>query len=176
MAEKEVRKLAAVMFTDIEGYTAFVQKDEAAALKKVAIHRQFLEKYTAEYNGRVIAFYGDGSLSIYESALDAVHCGIAMQKAYQTEHPIPVRIGIHVGDIVFKDETVFGDGVNIASRIQASGIPGSIYVSGRVQSELTNHPEIRTRSLGRKKLKNVSTPQYQNLYFEFANEQSITHP
>ena len=158
MAEKEVRKLAAVMFTDIEGYTAFVQKDEAAALKKVAIHRQFLEKYTAEYNGRVIAFYGDGSLSIYESALDAVNCGIAMQKAYQTEHPIPVRIGIHVGDIVFKDETVFGDGVNIASRIQASGIPGSIYVSGRVQSELTNHPEIRTRSLGRKKLKNVSTP------------------
>ena len=97
MAEKEVRKLAAVMFTDIEGYTAFVQKDEAAALKKVAIHRQFLEKYTAEYNGRVIAFYGDGSLSIYESALDAVNCGIAMQKAYQTEHPIPVRIGIHVG-------------------------------------------------------------------------------
>ena len=158
MAEKEVRKLAAVMFTDIEGYTAFVQKDEAAALKKVAVHRQFLEKYTAEYNGRVIAFYGDGSLSIYESALDAVHCGIAMQKAYQAEHPIPVRIGIHVGDIVFKDETVFGDGVNIASRIQASGIPGSIYVSGRVQSELTNHPEIRTRSLGRKKLKNVSTP------------------
>lgn len=158
MAEKEVRKLAAVMFTDIEGYTAFVQKDEAAALKKVAIHRQFLEKYTAEYNGRVIAFYGDGSLSIYESALDAVNCGIAMQKAYQTDHPIPVRIGIHVGDIVFKDETVFGDGVNIASRIQASGIPGSIYVSGRVQSELTNHPEIRTRSLGRKRLKNVSAP------------------
>ncbi|HSF89264.1 MAG TPA: adenylate/guanylate cyclase domain-containing protein [Saprospiraceae bacterium] len=158
MAEKEVRKLAAVMFTDIEGYTAFVQKDEAAALKKVAIHRQFLEKYTAEYSGRVIAFYGDGSLSIYESALDAVHCAIAMQKAYKAEHPIPVRIGIHVGDIVFKDETVFGDGVNIASRIQASGIPGSIYVSGRVQSELTNHPEIRTRSLGRKKLKNVSTP------------------
>lgn len=158
MADKEVRKLAAVMFTDIEGYTAFVQKDEAAALKKVAVHRQFLEKYTAEYNGRVIAFYGDGSLSIYDSALDAVHCGIAMQKAYKAEHPIPVRIGIHVGDIVFKDETVFGDGVNIASRIQASGIPGSIYVSGRVQSELTNHPEIKTRSLGRKKLKNVSTP------------------
>ena len=146
------------MFTDIEGYTAFVQKDEATALKKVAIHRQFLEQYTADYNGKVIAFYGDGSLSIYESALDAVHCGIAMQKAYQAGHQIPVRIGIHIGDIVFKDETVFGDGVNVASRIQASGIPGSVYISARVQSELANHPEIRTKSIGRKKLKNVSTP------------------
>ena len=158
MADKEVRKLAAVMFTDIQGYTAFVQQDEASALKKVAIHRQFLEKYTAEFNGKVVAFYGDGSLSIYESALDAVQCGIAMQKAYQDEHPIPVRIGIHVGDIVFKDETVFGDGVNISSRIQASGIPGSIYISDRVRAELSNHPEIKTKSVGRKKLKNVSTP------------------
>lgn len=158
MAEKEVRKLAAVMFTDIEGYTAFVQQDEAAALKKVSTHRKFLEQYTEQYNGKVIAFYGDGSLSIYESALDAVHCGIAMQKAYQGDHPIPVRIGIHLGDIVFRDETVYGDGVNIASRIQASGIPGSVYVSDRVQSELANHPEVRTKSIGKKKLKNVAAP------------------
>lgn len=146
------------MFTDIEGYTAFVQKDEATALKKVAVHRQFLEQYTAEFNGKVIAFYGDGSLSIYESALDAVHCGIAMQKAYQAGHQIPVRIGIHVGDIVIREDSVFGDGVNVASRIQASGIPGSVYISERVQSELANHPEIRTKSIGRKKLKNVSAP------------------
>jgi class 3 adenylate cyclase/tetratricopeptide (TPR) repeat protein len=158
MAEKDVRKLAAVMFTDIEGYTAFVQKDEKAALQKVSIHRQYLEQYTAEYNGRVIAFYGDGSLSIYESALDAVHCAIAMQKAYQSDHPIPVRIGIHVGDIVFKDGSVFGDGVNIASRLQTAGIPGSIFISDRVRAELTNHPEIKTKSLGQRKLKNVSTP------------------
>ena len=158
MAEKEVRKLAAVMFTDIQGYTAFVQQDEAAALMKVATHRKYLEQFTAEYNGKVIAFYGDGSLSIYESALDAVQCGIAMQKAYQGEHPIPVRIGIHVGDIVIKDETVYGDGVNISSRIQTSGIPGSVYISDRVQSELTNHPEIKTRSIGKKRLKNVTQP------------------
>lgn len=158
MADKEVRKLAAVMFTDIQGYTAFVQQDEKAALEKVATHRKYLEHFTAEYNGKVIAFYGDGSLSIYESALDAVNCGIAMQKGYQGEHPIPVRIGIHVGDIVFRDETVYGDGVNIASRLQTSGIPGSIYISDRVQSELANHPEIKTRSIGKKKLKNVTLP------------------
>src|SRR6187551_269335 len=158
MADKEIRKLAAVMFTDIEGYTAFVQKDETAALRKVATHRKHLEQFTAEYNGKVIAFYGDGSLSIYDSALDAVQCGIAMQKAYREENPIPVRIGIHVGDIVLKDETVFGDGVNIASRLQTSGIPGSVYISERVNSELSNHPEIKTKSIGKKKLKNVTHP------------------
>ncbi len=158
MDESVVRKLAAIMFTDIEGYTAFVQKDEKNALQKVAVHRKFLEQYTAEYNGQVIAFYGDGSLSIYHSALDAVHCGIAMQKAYQGDHPTPVRIGIHVGDIVFKDETVYGDGVNISSRIQASGIPGSIFISDRVQAELANHPEITTRFIGKKQLKNVKDP------------------
>jgi class 3 adenylate cyclase len=158
MANKEVRKLAAVMFTDIQGYTAFVQQDEAAALIKVATHRKYLEQFTAAYNGKVIAFYGDGSLSIYESALDAVNCGIAMQKAYQGDLPIPVRIGIHVGDIVIKDETIYGDGVNISSRIQASGIPGSVYISDRVQAELTNHPEIKTRSIGKKRLKNVTQP------------------
>ncbi len=155
MDEPVVRKLAAIMFTDIEGYTAFVQKDEKAALQKVAVHRKFLEEFTTQYDGKVIAFYGDGSLSIYNSALDAVRCGIAMQKAYQGDHPIPVRIGIHVGDIVFKDETVYGDGVNISSRLQASGIPGSIYISDRVRAEITNHPDITTTFLGRKKLKNV---------------------
>ncbi len=158
MDDSVVRKLAAIMFTDIEGYTAFVQKDEKVALQKVAIHRKYLEEFTKAHNGEVIAFYGDGSLSIYNSALDAVNCGIAMQKAYQADHPIPVRIGIHVGDIVFKDETVYGDGVNIASRIEATGIAGSIFISDRVQAELTNHPEISTKFVGKKSLKNVKEP------------------
>ncbi len=158
MAEKEVRKLAAVMFTDIEGYSALVQQDEEGALKKVSSHRHFLEKYTGQFNGKVVQFYGDGSLSIHESAVDAVHCAIEMQRAYRFEEPVPVRIGIHVGDIVLKSDTVFGDGVNIASRIQATGIPGSVLLSHRVQSELANHPEIHTKSLGQMKLKNISLP------------------
>jgi len=158
MEDKEVRKLTAVMFTDIQGYTALTQKDEKDALHKVSIHRKFLEQFTTEFNGRIVHFYGDGSLSVYESALDAVRCGIAMQLAYQTDHPVPVRVGIHVGDIVFRDKDVFGDGVNIASRIQAAGIPGSILISDRVKAELFNHPEIKTKSIGKQKLKNVTTP------------------
>jgi len=158
MADKEVRKLAAVMFTDIQGYTALTQQDENDALNKVTLHRKYLEQFTAEFNGRVLHFYGDGSLSIYESALDAVRCAIAMQLAYQSDHPVPVRIGVHVGDIVFRDDTVFGDGVNVASRIQTAGIPGSILISDRVKAELFNHPEIQTKSIGKQNLKNVSTP------------------
>ncbi|MGB4848162.1 MAG: adenylate/guanylate cyclase domain-containing protein [Saprospiraceae bacterium] len=158
MQDKEVRKLAAVMFTDIEGYSAMVQQNEKGALTKVSAHRQFLEQYTSQFNGKVVQFYGDGSLSIYDSAVDAVYCAIEMQKAYRSGEPVPVRIGIHVGDIVFKDNTVFGDGVNIASRIQSTGIPNSILISHRVQTELANHPDIRTKSLGQVRLKNISTP------------------
>ncbi len=157
-ADKVTRKLAAVMFTDIQGYTALTQKDEQDALSKVTVHRKFLEQFTNEFNGRVIHFYGDGSLSIYESALDAVRCAISMQLAYQTDHPVPVRVGIHVGDIVIREDTVFGDGVNVASRLQTAGIPGSILISDRVQAELFNHPEIQTKSIGRQSLKNVNTP------------------
>lgn len=146
------------MFTDIEGYSAMIQQNETGALTKVSVHRQFLEQYTSQFNGKVVQFYGDGSLSIYDSAVDAVYCAIEMQKAYRSGEPVPVRIGIHVGDIVFRDDTVFGDGVNIASRIQATGIPNSILISHRVQTEIANHPGIRTKSLGEVRLKNISTP------------------
>ncbi len=158
MAEKEVRKLAAVMFTDIEGYTAIVQKDEKASLDWVARHRLHLEECTREFNGRILQFYGDGSLSVYESAVDAVRCAIAMQQQYRTGQAVPVRIGIHLGDIVFARDTVFGDGVNIAARLQALGVAGSILISGRVQSELSNHRDITTKAIGKRKLKNVSAP------------------
>ncbi|MDQ3015976.1 MAG: adenylate/guanylate cyclase domain-containing protein, partial [Bacteroidota bacterium] len=158
MAEKDIRKLAAVMFTDIQGYSASVQDDEKAGLIKVEAHRQHLRHYTQMYHGQVIQYYGDGSLSIYDSVVDAVHCAIAMQKAYLTVDPVPVRIGIHVGDIVVKDQSVFGDGVNIAARIQAVGIPGSVLVSQRVQSEVANHKDIQTKFIGLQRLKNIKDP------------------
>ncbi len=158
MAVPEIRKLAAVMFTDIQGYSASVQHDEKAGLSFVNSHRQHLRHFTEIYRGQVIQYYGDGSLSIYDSVVDAVHCGIEMQKAYQASNPVPVRIGIHVGDIVFKDDSVFGDGVNIAARIQAVGIPGSVLISQRVQSELSNQRDIQTKFVGNYNLKNIKDP------------------
>ncbi|MDX1476843.1 MAG: adenylate/guanylate cyclase domain-containing protein [Saprospiraceae bacterium] len=155
MPEKEIRQLAAVMFTDIAGYTAMVQEDEAGALKKVARYRQVLQQCTDAYGGKVIAFYGDGSLSIYPSASNAVRCAIDMQAGYREGERVPVRIGLHLGDIVLKDDTVYGDGVNVASRIEAQGVPGAILISGKIQREVKNQADIHTRLLGRYDLKNV---------------------
>ncbi|MBX2846669.1 MAG: hypothetical protein KTR13_10700 [Saprospiraceae bacterium] len=152
---KEVRRLAAVMFTDIKGYTSMVQNDEETALKKVEHHRNILTSATERNNGQVIQFYGDGSLSIYNSALEAVQCAVEMQKAY-LELDVPVRVGIHLGDIVIKNDTIYGDGVNVSSRIESQGIPGAIVVSKKMQQELQNHPAFPVKSVGYFALKNVS--------------------
>ena len=158
MDQKGKRKLAAVMFTDIEGYTALVSNDEERALSFVRRHRESLINHTQAHHGEVIEFYGDGSLSIYDSALDAVHCAIEMQKEYRTEDVIPVRIGIHLGDIMLRDGSVFGNGVNVASRIESVGVSGNILCSDRVEDELKNKDHINTKSLGKYAFKNVKKP------------------
>lgn len=160
MSVREVRKLSAIMFTDIKGYTALVQQDEGLALRTVDKFRSILEKYTADYNGKVIEFYGDGSLSTYESVIDCINCAISMQKEYRQDLKVPVRVGLHFGDIVFRDGTVYGDGVNLASRIESQGTPGSILMSSKVKDELFNHPQLKTKSVGSFKLKNVKEKQH----------------
>ncbi|RLD20176.1 MAG: hypothetical protein DRI69_06825 [Bacteroidetes bacterium] len=154
MPEKQTRKLAVVMFTDITGYDAMVQHDEAAVLEFVDILRNTLQQSTEAYNGQVITFYGNGSLSTYPSAINTVKCALRMQEACR-EHRIPLRIGLHLGDIVYRADSVYGDGVNVASRVQNQGIGGSILISGKLEQEISNHPEIQTKSLGHYKLKNV---------------------
>jgi class 3 adenylate cyclase len=154
MPEKQTRKLAVVMFTNIVDYMIIVQQDEAATLAKVDIHRIALQKNTEEFNGQIISFYGDGSLSTYPSAIDAIKGALRMQEVYR-EHDVPVRIGMHLGDIVYKGDSVYGDGVNVASRVESQGKAGSILLSAKLQQEISNHPEIQTKSLGFYKLKNV---------------------
>src|SRR6188474_3323873 len=118
IAQAENRRLAAVMFADIEGYTALFQRNEAVAIKQVNDHRQDLENATQKYKGEIIQFYGDGSATIFESVIDAVRCAMDIQSASANSR-IPVRIGIHMGDLVYKDGDIFGDVVNVASRIQS---------------------------------------------------------
>ena len=159
MAEHiETRKLAAVMFTDIEGYTSMFHQNETLAMDKIALHRQNIEGVTGRHHGQVIQFYGDGSLVIFDSVIDAVHSAIDIQKVSQRQD-LPVRIGIHLGDLVFKEGNIFGDVVNLASRIQSEGIPGSIIVSRKIIDELSNHPEITVTPLGVFELKNIPDPQ-----------------
>jgi len=149
------RQLAAIMFTDIEGYTSIMQENERKAVQLRNRHRGILQKEHARFDGRIIQYYGDGTLSIFKSTIQAVHCALAMQKAFTGTEPVPVRMGLHSGDIVFDEEQIYGDGVNIASRIESLGVAGSVLLSDKIQDELLNHPELKTVSVGFYQFKNV---------------------
>lgn len=152
------RKLAAIMFTDIVGYTAIMQKDEQVALKMIELHRRVLESTTQKFNGRILQYYGDGSLSIFSSAYDAVECAMEVQRALFEGTPVPLRIGIHLGDIIVRGDSVYGDGVNVASRIESLGMAGSILFSDTIFHLIRNQPDIKTKALGKFDLKNVDHP------------------
>jgi TolB-like protein len=149
------RQLSAIMFTDIEGYTAIVQQNEQHALSIRKRHRVILQREHAQYDGRVIQYYGDGTLSIFQSAIQAVKCALAMQQAFCQQPMVPLRIGLHVGDVIFDDDLVVGDGVNLASRIESLGIAGCVLISDRVKDEISNHPELKTVSVGSYQFKNI---------------------
>lgn len=156
--EKTVRMLAAIMFTDIVGYTKLMQQNEDYAKKLRDKNRKVLDEIISGHHGRILEYFGDGTLSVFGSVVEAVSAASKIQNALQVEPVVPMRIGIHLGDIVYEDDGVYGDGVNIASRIENMGIEGSILFSGKVNEELINHPKFQTVSLGSYKLKNVIFP------------------
>ncbi len=151
-----LHQLAAIMFTDIEGYTALMQQDEAKALIFRSRHREAFREITDKYKGKILQYYGDGTLSTFNSAIDAVKCGIELQLAYREEPRIPVRIGIHSADIIFREDGIIGDGVNVAARIESLAIPQSVLISEKVYDEVKNQAGIQAVSLGEFEFKNVS--------------------
>jgi len=152
------RQLAAIMFTDIEGYTTLMQQNEEKAIRAREKHRRIFNSTTKKHYGRILQYYGDGTLSIFDSAIDAVNCAIEMQLGFREDPAIPVRIGIHTGDIVFSEEEVIGDGVNVASRIESLAVPGSVFISDKVYDEIKNQESIKTSMLKIFKLKNIEKP------------------
>ena len=149
------RQLAAIMFTDIEGYTAIMQRDEDQAILLRDRHRDILQQKHSEFNGRVIQYYGDGTLSIFHSAVQAVECALQMQQIFCQAPNVPVRMGLHLGDIIINENHVFGDGVNLASRIESLSVAGAVLISDKIKDEIGNHPEFQTLSMGIYQLKNV---------------------
>ncbi len=154
----KTRRLAAVMFTDIVGYTALMQQNEAMAAAVRARHRLIFDREHERFNGKILQYFGDGTLSVFQSGVEAVECAIAIQKELNAGEPIPLRIGLHIGDIVFDGTEIYGDGVNLASRIESMGVAGAILLSGNLNNELKNHPQISTASLGYFELKNIGNP------------------
>ncbi len=153
-----VRQLTAIMFTDMVGYTALMQQDERLAKSQRDRQRKVLKASVHTFGGRILQFYGDGTLSVFPSAVEAVRSAMEIQAHLSQEPRVPLRIGLHTGDIVHDDDGVFGDGVNMAARIQALAAPGSILVSDKLYDDIKNHTDIRVTSLGAFALKNVARP------------------
>jgi TolB-like protein/class 3 adenylate cyclase len=152
------RQLAAIMFTDMLGYTALMQTDESEANKRRLRHKQVFEQCIAKYNGRILQYFGDGTLSIFSSTLDCVRCAMEIQDALRLPPKVDVRIGIHSGDVLLNEDGVFGNGVNIASRIETLSVAGGIFISDRVYDDIKNHQDILTRDIGYFDIKNVEQP------------------
>ena len=162
-----MRQLAAILFADMTGYTALMQDNEHLARQKRKRFKEVLEAAIEKHDGKILQNYGDGSLSIFNSAINSVACAISIQQQLQLEPKVELRIGIHTGDVVIEDESVYGDGVNLASRIESMAVPGGIFISEKVYDEIKNHENIRTRDMGFFELKNVKQPVH---LFAIANE------
>lgn len=152
------RQLAAIMFTDIVGYTALMGRDEQMAFKLLDTNRQIHKQAIEQYNGKLVKELGDGVMASFNTVSDAVNAAIKIQKACTGSKELSLRIGIHEGEIIYENNDIYGDAVNIASRIQTLGIPGSILFSNKVNDEIKNKSEFQTISLGNFEFKNVNEP------------------
>lgn len=151
-------QLAAIMFTDIVGYTTLMGSDEHKAFELLRINRQIQKSAIEQFNGRWIKELGDGVMASFNAVSDAVNAAVKIQKDCKARNEFQVRIGIHLGEVVFENGDVFGDGVNIASRVQTTARPGSIFVSEAVHDNVLNKKDYVTRFVRTQTLKNVKEP------------------
>ncbi len=155
MKKEPVKTCAAIMFSDIVGYTAMMGEDEDLAFrivkKNIKIHHDILR----QHNGKLIKEIGDGVLCSFSNATDAVTAAYELQKHYFVSQDLRLRIGIHFGEIIMDRHDVFGDAVNIASRLQTLGTPGSILFSGKIREDIAENQVLKSVPLGKFNLKNV---------------------
>jgi TolB-like protein/class 3 adenylate cyclase/Tfp pilus assembly protein PilF len=154
----EARQLAAIMFTDIVGYTSLMGEDEASAYQLLKKNRQVQKPLIEKHSGKWLKEMGDGVLASFSTVSDAVYCALAIQKACQKEPDLKLRIGLHQGEVIVEDGDVFGDGVNIASRLEPLAPAGSIYASESVYRNIQNKKSIVASFIREEALKNVKHP------------------
>jgi adenylate cyclase len=159
------RRLAAIMFTDMVGYTALGQKNESLSIALVDEQRRLIRPILIKHNGREVKTIGDGFLVEFSSAMDAVRCAYDIQRtlrefniSQQSDERITLRIGLHVGDVVESQGDISGDAVNIASRIQSLAEDGGVCVTRQVYDQVQNKFDLPLKSLGNRSLKNVNVP------------------
>jgi len=158
LSQSQQRRLAAILFTDIVGYTSVMQQSEVQALTIIRRYTVVMKQAVNAHGGEVLNDYGDGSLCVFSSASEAMHCALEIQTQLQSEPAVPLRIGLHIGEILFENGKILGDGVNIASRIQSIGKGNSILFSEEMHDKIKNIPDFKSVPLGRIDFKNVDKP------------------
>jgi adenylate cyclase len=160
------RRLAAILAADVVGYTRLMGEDEAGTLAALKAHRaEFIEPKLAEHRGRLIKVMGDGALVEFSSVIDALACATELQRGMaernkRAEHGLQIvfRIGINLGDVIVEGDDLYGDGVNLAARLEGLAEPGGICISAKVYDEVKNKLPLVYEDLGERKLKNVAEP------------------
>ncbi|WP_230532232.1 adenylate/guanylate cyclase domain-containing protein [Microvirga roseola] len=160
------RRLTAILAADIAGYSRLMGSDEEGTLKQLnELRRTLVEPIIAEHHGRLVKTAGDGMLVEFASSVEAVRCAVEFQRrmaernaATPSERPIEFRIGINVGDIIAEDDDIFGDGVNVAARLEGLASPGGICVSSRVHEDVEGKIDVTFADIGERRLKNIARP------------------
>lgn len=167
MAEERIeRRLAAIFAADVVGYTRLMERDELGTMAALTERRKAVwEPLMARHHGRIVRLMGDGILAEFASAVDAVQCAVDVQKAMKEananlpdEHAIVLRMGINLGDVVVQDGDIYGDGVNVAARLEAMADAGGIYLSGAIHEQVERVLPYAFRDLGDQALKNITRP------------------
>jgi formylglycine-generating enzyme required for sulfatase activity/class 3 adenylate cyclase len=164
--EPAPRRLAAIVAGDISGYSRLMQIDEEGTHGRVKrIERELIEPSIAEHHGRLVKTTGDGFIAIFDSPVEAVRCGIVIQQnmvgrnaSLPKHHWIEYRIGVNLGDVIIEADDVYGDGVNIASRLEGIADPGQVYISGGIYEQIKHKLVCGYESLGDRKVKNITDP------------------
>lgn len=160
------RRLAAIVAADIAGYSRLMGRDEEGTHSRIKRHRrELVEPTIAEHHGKLIKYTGDGFLAMFDSPVEAVRCAIVIQQSMigrnaslPRDQWILYRIGVHLGDVIVEPEDIYGDGVNIAARLEGIANPGELFISGGVYEQIKNKLVCAYQSLGDRQVKNITDP------------------
>src|SRR5438105_7458475 len=163
--ERMERRLSAILAADIAGYSALMGVDEARTVRDLKGHQAVVLPMVGEFGGRIIDTAGDGILAEFPSVVNAVKCAVAIQSkmaernaTIEPERRMQFRVGINIGDVVYDEVRIYGDGINVAARLEAIAEPGGICISGKVYDEINGRVALAYQDIGEQQLKNIARP------------------